>query len=46
MDNISCADLADTQLISRYNKEIRFIFCFINIFCKYAWVIPLNDEKG
>ena len=26
MDNISCADLADTQLISRYNKEIRFVF--------------------
>ena len=46
MDNSSCADLADTQLISRYNKEIRFILCFINIFCKYAWVIPLNDEKG
>ena len=46
MNNIRCADLADTQLISRYNKEIRFILCFIDVFSKYAWVIPLKGEKG
>ena len=44
--NIWGADLADMQLISRYNKGIRFLFCVIDIFSKYAWVIPLKDQKG
>ena len=34
------------QLISRYNKRIRFLLCVIDIFSKYAWVVPLKDEKG
>ena len=34
------------QLISRYNKGIRFLFCVIDIFSKYAWVVPLKDKKG
>ena len=34
------------QLLSRYNKEIRFLLCVINIFSKYAWVVPLKDKKG
>ena len=38
--------LADMQLISRYNKEIRFLLCAIDIFSKYAWVVPLKDKKG
>ena len=45
-DNIWGADLADTQLLSRYNKRIRFLLCVIDIFSKYAWVIPLKDKKG
>ena len=39
------ADLADMQLLSRYNKGIRFLLCVIDIFSKYAWVVPLKDEK-
>ena len=35
-DNILGADLADMQLISRYNKGIRFLLCVIDIFSKYA----------
>ena len=34
------------QLISRYNKGIRFLLCVIDIFSKYAWVVPLKDKKG
>ena len=44
-DNIWGADLADMQLLSRYNKRIRFLLCVIDIFSKYAWVVPLKDKK-
>ena len=45
-DNICCADLADMQLISKFNKRIRFLLCVIDLFSKYAWVVPLKDKKG
>ena len=34
------------QLLSKYNKEIRFLLCVIDILSKYAWVVPLKDKKG
>ena len=43
-DNIWSAELVDMQLISKYNKGIRFLLCVIDIFCKYAWVIPLKEK--
>ena len=45
-DNIWGVDLADMQLLSKYNKGIRFLLCVIDIFCKYAWVVPLKHKKG
>ena len=45
-DNIWGADLADMQLISKFNKVIPFLLCVIDIFSKYAWVISLKDKKG
>ena len=33
------------QLISRFNKGIKFLLCVIDIFIKYAWVILLKDKK-
>ena len=45
-DNIWSVDLADMQLLSKYNKGIRFLLCVIDIFSKYAWVVPLKDKKG
>ena len=45
-DNIWGVDLADMQLLSKFNKGFRFLFCVIDIFSKYAWVIPLKDKKG
>ena len=44
-DNIWDADLADMQLLSKFNKGFRFLLCVIDIFSKYAWVIPLKDKK-
>ena len=32
--------------MSKFNKGFRFILCVIDIFSKYAWVIPLKDKKG
>ena len=46
IDHIWCADLGDMQLISKFNKEFRFLLCAIEIYSKYAWVIPLKDKKG
>ena len=45
-DNIWSADLADMQLLSKYNKGIKFLLCLIHIFSKYAWVVLLKDKKG
>ena len=33
------------QLLSKFNKGFRFLLCVIDIFSKYAWVIPLKDKK-
>ena len=43
-DNIWGADLADIKLISKFNKGFRFLLCVIDIFSKYAWVVPLRDK--
>ena len=45
-DNIWGTDLADMQLISKFNKAFRFLLCVIDIFSKHAWVVPLKDKKG
>ena len=45
-DNIWGADLADMQLISKFNKGFRFLLCAIDIFSKYALVVPLKDKKS
>ena len=45
-DNIWGVDLADMQSISKYYKGIRFLLCVIDIFSKYAWVVPFKDKKG
>ena len=45
-DNIWGADLADMHLLSKFNKRFRFLLCVIDIFSKYAWVIPLKGKKG
>ena len=44
-DNIWGANLADMQLIRKFNKGICFFLCVIDIFSKFAWVIPLKDKR-
>ena len=45
-DNIWGVDLADMQSLSRKNKGIKYLLCAINLYSKYAFVIPLKDKKG
>ena len=45
-DSIWGTDLADMQLISKFNKGFRFLLCVLDIFSKCAWVVPLKDKKG
>ena len=32
------------QLISKFNKGVRFSFCVIDIYSKYVWVIALKEK--
>ena len=45
-DNIWGVDLADMQSLSRQNKGIKHLLCVIDLYSKYAFVIPLKDKKG
>ena len=45
-DNIWGVDLADMQSLNKYNKGIKYLLCAIDLFSKYAWVIPIEDKKG
>ena len=45
-DNIWGVDLADMQLKSKHNKGIRYLLCVIDLFSKFAWVVPLKYKKG
>ena len=45
-DNIWGVDLADMQSLSRKNKGIKYLLCAIDLFSKYAFVIPIKDKKG
>ena len=40
------ADLVDVQSLSRYNKGFKYLLTCIDIFSKYAWVIPLKNKQG
>ena len=44
--NICGVDSADMQSMSKYNKEIKYLLCAIDLFSKYAWVFPLKDKRG
>ena len=46
IENNWCADLAYMQFITKFNKGFKFLLCVIDIYSKYAWVIPLKDKKG
>ena len=39
-------DLADMQLLTKFNEGFRFFLCVIDIFNNYVWVISLKNRKG
>ena len=43
--NIGGADFPDMQSLSKYNRGMKYLLCPINLFSKYAWVVPLNDKR-
>ena len=45
-DNIWAVDLADMQLMNKFNKGFKFLLCVVDICSKYAWVVPLKDKKS
>ena len=46
-DNIWSVDLADMQRLSKYdNGDKCLLLCAIDLFGKYAWVVPLKDKRG
>ena len=45
-DNIWGVDVADMQSLSRKYKGIKYLLCAIDLYSKYAFVIPLKDKKG
>ena len=34
------------QSLSKYHKGIKYLLRAIDIFSKYAWVVPLKDKRG
>ena len=43
--NIWGVDLADMQSLSKYNKGIKYLLCAIDLFSKYARVVPIKYKK-
>ena len=46
IDEIFAADLVEMQKFAKLNKGYRYLLTCIDIFSKFAWVIPLKDKKG
>ena len=44
-NNIWSVYLADIQPWSKYNKEIKYLFCTIDLFSECAWVVPLKEKR-
>ena len=44
-DNIWTVDLADMQSLSKYSRGIRYLLWAIDLFSKYARVVPLKDKR-
>ncbi|XP_035692689.1 uncharacterized protein LOC118427158 [Branchiostoma floridae] len=40
------ADLADMSSLSRHNDGYRYLLTCIDVFSKYAWVVPIKDKAG
>ena len=46
IDDLWQADLVDMRALSRYNDKFGYLLTCIDVFSKYAWVIPLVNKTG
>ena len=46
IDEILAADLVEMQKFAKLNKGYRYLLTCIDIFSKFAWVIPFKDKRG
>ena len=46
IDNTWTADLVDMQPYSRWNKGYKYLLTVLDVFSKYAWVVPIKDKNG
>ena len=40
------ADLVNISSLARFNKGYKFLLTCIDVFSKFAWVVPLKNESG
>ena len=40
------ADLVDMSALARFNKGCEFLLTCIDVFSKFAWVVPLKNKTG
>ena len=45
-DEIHQMDLVDVSNLSRYNDGYKYLLTWIDVFSKYAWVIPLKSKTA
>ena len=45
-DEIWSADLVDMQAVSPFNKGFIYILTVIDVFCKYAWAVPIKHNSA
>ena len=46
IDDLWQIDLADLQKISKYNDNNRYLVTCIDVFSKFAWVVPIKNKKS
>ncbi len=39
-------DLADMQSLKHYNDGYRYLLVCIDVFSKYAWIVPIKSKTG
>ena len=45
LKHVNYIHLVDMQLVSKYNKGIRFLLYVVDIYSKYTWIVLLKDKK-
>ena len=40
------ADLVDVQQLKKHNKGVNYLLTVVDVFSKYAWVVPMKQKTG